>query len=293
MMTVHCHEQRLARVLVAVGLALLGAPALGQAAAKPEPVARPEAAAGDASADVALQLANPVASLISVPIQTNFDGGIGPDREGGRITANIQPVIPFALGKDWSVVSRTITPVVWQQDIARVNGQPTGTQFGLGDTVQSLFLSPARPRGVIWGVGPVLLVPTGTDPLLSTGKWGAGPTGVVLKQSGPMTYGVLANHIWSFAGNSARNDVSQSFANPFVTHTSKSAFTYGLVADITYDWNRDAWTAPVSLVASQVTRIGGQLVSIGGALRYYVVSNDQAPHGFAGRFTVTLLFPRR
>jgi hypothetical protein len=288
-MTVRSGKAMAAKALLAIGLTLPTAPALGQDAA----TAKPEADAGGTAADLALQLANPIASLISLPIQTNFDGGIGPDRDGSRITANVQPVIPFSLGKDWNLISRTITPVVWQQDITRINGQPTGSQFGLGDTVQSLFLSPGRPRGVIWGVGPVLLVPTGTDPLLSTGKWGAGPTGILLKQSGPMTYGLLANHIWSFAGNSARNDVSQSFVNPFVTHTSRSAFTYGLVADISYDWNRDAWTAPVSIVASQVTRIGGQLVSIGGALRYYVVSNDQAPHGFAGRFTVTLLFPRR
>jgi hypothetical protein len=251
-----------------------------------------DAPADDGAAALALQLANPVAALISVPMQTNFDGAIGPkvngERHGERITLNIQPVVPFRLNQDWNLISRTILPIVWQNNV--IPG--AGRQFGLSDTVQSVFLSPAAPRGSIWGVGPVLLVPTGTDQLLSGGKWGAGPSAVVLKQKGPWTIGALANHIWSFAGNSARNDISRSFINPFISNASKSGFSYGLVADVTYDWKGDRWTVPVSFTASQITRIGGQLVSIGGGVRYYVVTNDFSPHGFAGRFTVTLLYPR-
>src|SRR5688572_19920508 len=146
-------------------------------------------------ADLAKQLSNPIASLISVPFQFNYDSGFGPN-DGDRVTLNIQPVIPISLNEDWNMISRTIVPVIWQEDIAG----PSGDQFGLGDTVQSLFFSPKAPGpgGIIWGVGPVFLLPTGTDPLLGGEKWGAGPTGVVLKQSGPWTYGMLANHIWSF-----------------------------------------------------------------------------------------------
>ncbi len=150
--------------------------------------------------ELAKQLSNPVASLISVPFQFNYDSGFGPE-DGHRVTLNIQPVIPITLNEDWNLISRTILPVIWQEDIAG----PSGSQFGLGDTVQSLFLSPsaAGPGGIIWGAGPVFLLPTSTDPLLGTDRWGAGPTGVVLMQSGPWTYGMLANHIWSFAGQEA------------------------------------------------------------------------------------------
>lgn len=275
-------------IIMAVS-ALGAAPVLGQAA--PDPSITAAKPADDAAA-LALKLANPVAALISVPLQFNFDGDIGPlvgdERQGERITLNIQPVIPIRLNSEWNMISRTILPIVWQNNI--VPG--SGSQFGLSDTVQSLFFSPAVPKGAIWGVGPVILVPTGTDPLLSGGKWGAGPTGVVLKQMGSWTVGALANHIWSFAGNSARNDISASFANPFISNAMKSGFTYAAVADISYDWKSDRWTVPVSITASQVTKIGGQLVSIGGGLRYYLVSNENAPHGFAGRFSVTLLFPK-
>jgi len=276
--------------LVTLGLSLLlSAPAAAQAPAAVTGAAANVAAPADDAAALALKLANPVASLISVPFQFNFDGDIGPARDGGRVTLNVQPVIPFRLNAEWNLISRTILPVVWQEDIF----PGAGSQFGLGDTVQSLFLSPAVPKGVIWGAGPVLLLPTGTDRLTSAGKWGAGPTGVVLKQAGPWTYGALANHIWSFAGSDRTRDVSATFVNPFISHASKSAFTYGAAFDITYDWTNDRWTVPMSITASQVVKIGGQLVSIGGAARYYIASNEAAPHGFAGRFVVTLLFPTK
>jgi hypothetical protein len=238
--------------------------------------------------DVAMQLSNPVAALISVPLQFNFDGEVGPANDGSRITLNAQPVIPISLSNDWNLISRTIVPVVWQKDIF----PGAGSQFGLSDTVQSLFVSPAKPRGVVWGLGPVVLLPTGTSDLLSTRKWGAGPSALALNQSGPWTVGVLANQIWSFAGDSKRANVSQMLINPFVTYTTPTAFTVAVAADVIRDWEGKRWTVPVIVNASQLTRMGSQMVQIGGGLRYYVASNPASPRGFAARFTITLLFPR-
>lgn len=238
--------------------------------------------------DVAMQLSNPVAALISVPLRFDFDGDIGPDKAGSRIAFQVQPVIPIRISENYNLISRTILPVVWQKDVL----PGSGTQFGLSDTVQSFFISPSKPTGIVWGVGPVLLLPTGTDTLLSTRKWGAGPSVLVLNQSGPWTVGLLANQIWSYAGNDSRADFNQMLVNPFVTYTTPTAFTVVAQADIIRDWEGKRWTVPATLNASQVTMIGSQLVQIGGALRYYVASNDQSPKGFAARFTVTLLFPR-
>ena len=122
--------------------------------------------------DLAKKLTNPVASLISVPVQGNYDWDIGPIDDGERSTVNVQPVIPFSLNEDWNVISRTIVPIINQHDIS----PDSGDQFGNGDVSQSLFFSPSQPtaRGIIWGVGPAILVPTGTDKLLSTKKLGIG-----------------------------------------------------------------------------------------------------------------------
>lgn len=242
----------------------------------------------DAAAALAQQLANPVASLISVPIQFNFDGNIGPADDGTRVSMLVQPVIPFRLSENWNLISRTIVPVVWQKNIF----PGSGTQFGLSDTAQSLFISPAKPGSVVWGFGPVVLIPTGTDDLLSGRKWGAGPSALLLKQTGPWTMGLLANQVWSFAGNSQRADISQALINPFLIYTTPTALALAVAVDATRDWENKRWTVPVRFNISQVTMVGSQLVQVGGGLIYYAKSNVASPSGLAARFTVTLLFPR-
>ncbi len=245
--------------------------------------------AAAADADLAKKLSNPVASLISVPFQWNYDQGLGP-QDGGKVTLNVQPVIPVSLNKDWNLISRTILPVVWQDDIAG----NSGTQFGLGDTTQSLFFSPKNPTagGLIWGVGPVILLPTGTEDLLSTRKWGAGPTAVALRQHGPWTYGALANHIWSFAGDDDRSDVNSTFLQPFLSYTTKDAWTFTLNSESTYDWTSNEWSVPINAMVSKLITIDKQPISLRAGVRYYAASSDSGPEGFGARAAVTFLFPK-
>jgi len=239
---------------------------------------------------LAMQLSNPVAALISVPLQLNYDQGIGPADDGDRWLLNVQPVIPFELDEEWNLISRTILPVVRQSDIF----PGSGTQTGIGDVVQSIFFSPKAPTasGWIWGAGPVLLLPTGSNDLLTTDKWGAGPTVVVLKQSNGWTRGVLANHVWSFAGDDDRADVNATFLQPFLTYTTPTQWTFGFNTESTYDWENEQWSVPVNASASRLVRIGTQLVSFGGGVRYWLDSPDRGAEGLGLRFTMTLLFPR-
>jgi hypothetical protein len=248
------------------------------------------AAAQDSAADLAKKLSNPIAALISVPLQLNFDDGIGAAETGSRWNLNVQPVVPIDLNADWNLISRTILPLVSQDEVFA----GAGRQSGLGDVVQSFFFSPKAPTagGWIWGVGPVFAVPTASDDLLGTGKWSAGPTAVALRQENGWTYGVLANHLWSFAGDDDRAHVNASFLQPFVSYTRPDAWTFTLNTESTYDWRGSQWTVPVNAIASKVTRIGGQLVSIGGGLRWWADGPDGAPSGLGLRFVVTLLFPK-
>ncbi|WP_354346254.1 transporter [Phyllobacterium ifriqiyense] len=240
-------------------------------------------------ADLAKQLSNPISSLISVPFQFNYDSGYGP-RGGNKSVLNIQPVIPFSIDKDWNVISRTIVPIISQHNIAG----PSGTQTGLGDTVQSFFFSPTQPTagGLIWGAGPVFLLPTATDSLLGGEKWGLGPTAVVLKQDGPWTFGALGNHIWSVAGESNRSDINSTFLQPFISYTTKDAWTFGLSTESTYDWTGSQWSVPVNFTVSKVAKLGKQPVSFSVGARYWAASPDNGPDGWGARASITFLFPK-
>jgi hypothetical protein len=244
----------------------------------------------ESDVELAKKLSNPIASLISVPFQYNYDSDYGVADDGKRHNINIQPVIPFDLNPEWNLISRTILPLVDQDDIP----SGSGGKSGIGDVVQSLFFSPKAltSGGLTWGVGPAILLPTASDDLLGNGKWGLGPTGVALKQQGPWTYGALANHIWSVAGDDDRADISKTFLQPFLSYTTPTATTYGLNTESVYDWEVNKWIVPINLTASQLMKLGDQRVSMGGGIRYWAQSPDGGPEGWGGRLFMTLLFPK-
>jgi hypothetical protein len=240
------------------------------------------------AAELAKELQNPIAKLISVPIQNNFDFGAGPAGDGFQYKVNVQPVVPITLSDDWNLITRTILPIVYQENIVG-----TSSQSGLADTTESLFFSPTKPApgGWIWGAGPAFLLPTATDDLLGAEKWGAGPTAVVLKQQEGWTYGALANHIWSFAGESDRAEVNATFLQPFLAYTTKTFTSFTINTESTYDWEGHQWTVPVNVMVQQLLKIGKQPVAFQLGYRYYAEKPDGGPD-WGLRFAITFLFPK-
>jgi hypothetical protein len=184
---------------------------------------------------------------------------------------NIQPIVPVSIGEDWNLIIRTIVPLVDQQDfpLEEMN------ESGLGDITQSFFFSPKAPvGGWILAAGPVGLYPTASEDVLGGRKWGLGPTAVALKQNGPWSYGMLANHIWSVAGDDDRADVNATFIQPFLSYVTKTHTTLGLAAESTYDWESDQWTVPVIPQIAQLFKIGPQIMQLLVGATYYAASPE-------------------
>ncbi len=271
-------NRRTAHIIGGVVGALAAWP--GRADAQAEP--------GQDAAGLAKQLANPVASLVSLPFQFNWEHGVGPGEET-RTVLNFQPVMPFSLNPGTNLIARVILPYVSQPALA-TGAAPAS---GFSDILFSMFFSPAHPRGIIWGIGPAFSIPMSAEPVLGSGKWGFGPTGLLLKQTGSWTYGALVNHIWSFAGDSDRSDVNQTFLQPFVAYATKAGVTFTLNSESAANWEAESgeeWTVPINLVVSKVVRLGRRPMSIGFGGGYYVDTPEGGPE-WKIRSLVVLMFP--
>lgn len=270
-------------ILSLIVVSLVAGPTVSQTADKTEP----QNQTGSDAHELAKKLSNPVSSLVSFPFQSNFDFGMGTG-SGWRYQMNIQPVIPFRLNSKWNLISRTILPVIHQHKV--VDG---GTQSGLGDITQSFFFATSDENGFTWAVGPVLLIPTATNDLLGTEKFGVGPTALALKQTGPWTYGALTNHVWSVAGSDDRASVNSTFLQPFLAYNTRDAWTYGVNTESSYDWIGNSWSVPINLTITKLVKFGRHPVSVGGGIRCWVTSPAGGPDNCGIRFIVTPLFPKR
>ena len=241
----------------------------------------------DASLEKAVQ--NPVASLISVPVQNNTNFGIGPYNRTQDVL-NIQPVIPMNLSRNWMLITRIIQPIVWQP----YPGLNTGGQYGLGDMVPSFFLSPREPKKVIWGFGPALTLPTATSDILGQGKLSLGPSFVALAQPGHWTLGALVNNVWSIAGPQGRPAVNQMLLQYFVTYQLKKGWYVTSAPILTANWKAasgSVWTVPLGGGMGRVTKLGFQPVNI--TAQFY--GNAVHPPGGSSwslRLQIAFLFPK-
>lgn len=244
----------------------------------------PAAASAQDTADLAQELANPLAAIISVPFQLNHDDNLGISDKGNRTTLNLQPIVPFALDNGANIITRTIIPYIWQEDIV-----PGTSQSGFGDVLASAWYSRTTETRLTWGVGPVIRIPTYSD--VSSDTWAAGVTGIALQQTGPWTFGALTNHLWDLENDPAA-PTNATFVQPFVAYTTEGAWTYSLQSESTYDWETEGWAVPVNASVSKLAVIGGRPVNFQGGVGYWLESPEGGPEGWRFRLQVQFVFTR-
>lgn len=245
-------------------------------------------AQGQDESELAKKTQNPVADLISVPFQNNFNFGAG-SKDRIIYVLNVQPVIPLSLGPDWNLITRVIMPIINQPSLFPGMGSATG----LGDINPSFFFSPAKSEGFIWGAGPTFTLPTATDRLLGSGKWSMGPAGVLLAIQGPWVFGALMNNQWSVGGWGGQN-VNAFLVQPFINYNLPAAWYLTSSPIITANWKADGgerWTVPLGGGFGKLFRVGR--LPINSQLAAY--GNVEKP-SFASdwtlRFQVQFLFPK-
>ncbi len=223
--------------------------------------AQQEPAVEDQTGDLQKATQNPIASLISVPLQSNTNFGVGPlDRTQNVL--NIQPVIPVQVSKKWNLIT--------------------------------FFLSPAKPGKLIWGVGPTFILPTATNRVLGQGKWSAGPSVVALVQPGHWTVGALLNNVWNFAGESDRRAVNQMLLQYFINYNLKKGWFAVLAPIVTANWKAsrgNVWTVPCGGGIGRIMKFGPQPVNL--SLQFY--GNATYPMGtspWSMRMQLSFLFPK-
>jgi hypothetical protein len=260
------------------------------AKAKPEEKEAPASAAGTEALQKATQ--NPVASLISVPIQNNNNFGISPGYRTQDIL-NIQPVIPLSISKDWNLIVRWIMPIVWQPLPNQPPAPETGV-YGFGDMQPTFFLSPKKSGKLIWGAGPIFQLPTATNTFLGQGKLGMGPAAVALTQPGHWTLGVLVNNVWSVAGSGSRPAVNQFLLQYFINYNLKKGWFITWQPTLTANWeatNGGRWVVPFGGGVGRIMKLGFQPVSL--TAQFY--GNAVHPPGaspWGMRLQIAFLFPK-
>ncbi len=247
------------------------------------------AQAGESESELAKKTQNPVADLISIPVQNNMNFGIGPNNRMQDVL-NVQPVIPMNLNSEWKLVTRTILPIIKQPNLAT----SSDSIWGLGDVNVTAFLSPVNSGSIIWGAGPSVQFPTATDDATGTRKWTAGPSAVALTMQGPWVFGALVRQDWSFAGNDDRRSTSTGLIQPILNYNLPGGWFINSGPAITVDWEAGSgnrWTVPVGGGFGKVHRIGGFPFNFTVQAYANVVRPDPGPD-WTLRFGVALLLPK-
>lgn len=237
---------------------------------------------------IAKKLANPIANMISVPLQYEFSRGVGRNQGGSEQTLLFQPVMPFNLGGGDTFIVRPIVAGVREVSVQGASGQPY-SGYGIASVTIESFYAPNTNSSWIWGIGPYAQSPSGNSGKFGSQQTGAGVTGVVLNRHGPWTYGLLGYQSWEVGGNPAFGTQNNLYGQPFLAYTNKKALTITANMEALYNYDMRRTSNPLYVGASQLVVIGGIPFSFGAGPMYYVSNTPGGPSGWGARATATVV----
>jgi hypothetical protein len=253
-----------------------------------KPSATPAAGGDIDKVGIAKKLANPIANMISVPLQYEFSRGVGRNQGGSEQTLLFQPVMPFNLGGGDTFIVRPIVAGVREVSVQGASGQPY-SGYGIASVTIESFYAPNTNSSWIWGIGPYAQSPSGNSGKFGSQQTGAGVTGVVLNRQGPWTYGLLGYQSWEVGGNPAFGTQNNLYGQPFLAYTNKKALTVTANMEALYNYDTRRTSNPLYVGASQLVVIGGIPFSFGAGPMYYVSNTPGGPSGWGARATATVV----
>lgn len=238
------------------------------------------------AASISKNLANPIANMVAVPIQYNYNRGIGLNSAGKVQSVTLQPVIPIGLSGGKNLILRPIITAETQNNVNGFSGS------GVGNVQLETFYVPNLNSSLIWGVGPYLISPAGGSGQFGSTQTGAGISAVGLKQIGPWTAGLLAVQSWAVSGSKTYGTVNSFYYQPFVSYRTSDNWTYAVDTESTFNYDARRTSNQFVASVSKLIMAGDQPISLSVGPKYNVSAVPGGPQGWGARATVTLIFTK-
>lgn len=238
------------------------------------------------AAGIAKNLANPIANMVAIPMQYNYDRGIGLGAAGHAQSVTLQPVVPFSLGGGNNLILRPIVNAAWQHNVNGFSGT------GIGNVQLETFFSPQPTSSLIWGVGPYFISPSSGNGQFGSKQTGLGVSAVALTQAGPWTAGLLVVRSWAISGTDAYGTVNSLYTQPFVSYQTKGNWTFGMDLESSFNYDARRTASQLYVGVSKLVMAGDQPISFSIGPKYNVGSVPGGPEGWGARASVTFIFTK-